>query len=1103
MKHTIATVVLSVGIAATNAFAADYDYEVEYVKAERHSVVKTEFVPVPDLTFRLDVKFEGPFVQTFCGEFDASKQTRAIFGCEEKVVDDGRDMFNLELGGNDQQSFQNFVSLGRRGNKGAGQCGQQEVNETAIDARIDITYDGRNLRWGSFLNKLSEDKRVQCTLPVSFFGMTCDDGTAKCYGCYNMSVYGATFYKNAKPVADFVPVVKGGVAGLYDKVAKKFYVSATEVPLKAGPKVEKKVENAGGAAKRKDLTIPVFEDDFSNVKVFAERWNFHGNAQKNIVIKDGAVRFPGMTGDGISWKGELPDEFAAEAVLVNYPEWSEQKYDPNEDEFRWSCMSCDYGNFGIRHDGNGVYLFKRPGQDNTCGAYPVVANYKSGEPVTVRFERRKIGDSMASYTYFVNGIQLGYYTTPAPQKTVGFDGVARWNPLTIDCFQCPFEVRRVSIWEIKGSGSANVISNSGFEFDADGVPPHYCNRSYFAAGDCTPDEYKKFLKSFIVDKSEKHSGKQSLKLSLGHFVRSLEFFAWNAPTEKGKSAVLSAWAKASEPGVKFKLKLSNEQKTVELTPEWKRYEITSTDMPGPGIFSPVWFEVPEIYNRKGEAAIWLDDIQLEFVEAPEGGFDPKKTYATAYEPKSGDAEVFALPKEAPHPPAERKTPLTASENALNGFALPKEGLILGKYDFYMNEKTADFRIWNGDGELVEKSVDISKLPEGEHEITVNAFGKDWKDTIRKLPFKKGATQINRWSRSLVHDGEKTFVAAPCLIGRENGPKGDGTSTQLDILAEAGIKYVNLQHHLNVRDIEGNAKILKYGHEKGFKFMVWAGEGDLKDVGDIRDAQNQPTDWSRQKMYDMMDSEDVINWLVLDEPEYRKAEDCQAYMKREKARFPYKPVQMNNCWLGINGRFAGLPTDILMIDYYLTCEGTSVAMVVDKVDVLRSIVPGKPCWYFLASENSLHHRIPSYKEQIAQAWGSIAAGASGLSWFVNMPTAECTFNALKDINREIAEQKEFLLSGELCGGAITSESKDYIRCLTRKHGDEWRVYTANLNPHPNKKVAVVLPPEIPATAKVEVMYENRTVKVQFNEKRGCAYFIDAFDGFSRHIYRIVK
>ena len=75
----------------------------------------------------------------------------------------------------------------------------------------------------------------------------------------------------------------------------------------------------------------------------------------------------------------------------------------------------------------------------------------------------------------------------------------------------------------------------------------------------------------------------------------------------------------------------------------------------------------------------------------------------------------------------------------------------------------------------ETSVDISALPAGEHKVTVKALGKDWPATVKKLPYKKGATQINRWSRSLVHDGEKIFMSAPCLIGRENGPKKDGTS----------------------------------------------------------------------------------------------------------------------------------------------------------------------------------------------------------------------------------------------------------------------------------------------------------------------------------------
>lgn len=1100
MNRAFAAIAAAAAVWTTRA--ADYDYEVEYVKSTRGSCVQTDISPEIGLTFGLDVRFDGPFYQLYGGKLDLNRSGQAFFGSEEPAENEMRDLFRLDFGGNDSQTYTMFAGFGRHGKGPWEFCRGQDGNECLIGCRYQIVFDGKHVFWGPFRLSMDGERKRGGKRPLAFFGVATDNGSVKTFGCYEMTLYGASFYKDGKSVADFVPVVKRGVAGLFDKVSKKFYASVTDTPLTAGPKKSKaKVEGeqrrSSAATRNSNYEIPVFEDDFSNVKVFAERWNFNGHAQKTIVVKDGAVRFPGQTGDGISWKGELPDEFAAEAVLVNYPEWSEKKFDPNEDEFRWSCMSTDYGNFGIRHDGNGVYLFKRPGQQNTCGAYPQVANYKSGEPVTVRFERRKIGEAMASYTYYVNGVQLGYYTTPAPEKVVGFDGVPRYKPLTIECFQCPFEVRRVTIWEIKGTDSPNVIANSGFEFDNDGVPPIYCNRSYFAAGDCTGEEYKKFLRSFRVDTTEKHSGKQSLKLSIGHFIRSLEFFAWNAPTEKGRSAVLSVWAKASKPGVKFKLKLSNESKVVELTTAWKRYEVTTTDMPAPGIFSPVWFEVPEIYNRRDEAAIWMDDIQLEFVDAPKGGFDPAKTYASEYSPKSGDAEVFALPKPTPHPPCTRKEPLTPAENALNGFELSKAGLILGRYDFYMNEPTADFRIWNGKGELEEKSVDISGLTPGEHEVTVSAFGREWKATVRKLAYKKGATQVNQWSRSLVHDGQPVFMSAPCLIGRENGPKADGTSTQIDILTEAGFKYLNLQHHLNVRDIEGNAKLLKYARKKGMKFMIWSGEGELREVGDIKTWENQPTDWSRQKMYDMLDSEDVITQLVLDEPEYRKESDVKEYMKREKARFPYKPVQMNNCWLGINGRFAGLPTDILMIDYYLTCEGTSVAMVVDKVDVLRSIAPGKPCWYFMASENSLHHRIPSYKEQIAQSWGSVAAGASGLSWFVNMPTAECTFNALKDVNRELLDNADFLCSDELCGGAIVSETKDYIRCLTRKHGDEWRIYTACLNPHPIEKFAVKLPSDIPQNAKVEVMYENRTLKA----KNGL--FGDRYDGFGRHIYRIVK
>ena len=1104
-KSAARAVAACLAAAAVSAAAADFDYRVEYVKSTHGSCVKTDLVPQPGTTFRMDFRFDGPFNQIFGGKFDHAKNTTVFFGQEDAQDAEGfRDLFQLALGGHEAQAYQTFASLGRKSREKWIHCGLQEVNDSAIGTRVSIVYDGRHVTWGSFDMKLEGERTAAGKVPVSFFGMTCDDGSVKSYACYDLALYGAEFYRDGKPLARFVPVVKGGVAGLYEAVSGKFYASATDVPLEAGPRYEKKEPaNAAGAGRApggpaSDFSVPIFEDDFSEPKVFAERWSFRGHAQKDIEVKDGAVRIPsGGTGDGIQWKGELPDEFAAEAEIAVYPAWSEIK-DPKDGDYHWAVMTGDYGTFGVRSDGYGVTLYQPVADQPTRSAYPWIANFKEGEPVTVRFERRKIGETMMGYAFFLNGVLGNYYTAPTPRKTVGFDGVAHWAPLGIENFKCPFEVRRVTIYALKGEDSPNLISNSGFEYDGDGVPLHYCNRNSCEMSKVSIEDYKeKYLKCFMVDTAERHSGKQSLRLRIGPFVRSFDFFAWNTPTQKGRSAVLSFWAKASEPGVQFKAKLSDNVRIVDLTTEWTRYEVTTTNLPAPGIFSPVWFDVPGLRDRTTEASIWLDDLQLEMVDPPAGGFDPAKTYATPYKPKSGDAENFALGKPTPHAKPERTAPLTPAENALCGYPLPPEGLLLGHYDFYMEERTADFRAWDGKGGFEQVSIDISGMPCGTNAVTVRALGREWKAEVRKLPFKKGATQINQWSRTLVHDGEKVFMSSPCLIGRENGPMDDGTSRPVDILADAGFKYLNLQNNLNVRDIEMNRKTLAYAAQKGMKFTIWTGEGQtLDDVGEIRRWEdNSVTDWSRQKMYGMLDSPNVINWLVLDEPEYRNADDCKAFMKRTKALFPYNPVQMNNCWLGISGRFAGLPTDILMVDYYLTVDGTTLDMVVSKVDVLRSIAPGKPCWYFMESENSLHPRIPTYKEQVAQCWGCVAAGATGLSWFVNMPTSRCCYDALVDINRELLDNVDFLCSDELCGGAIASETENYVRCLTRRHGSERRIYTANVNPHPNARVSFRLPDDVPQDATVEVLYENRTLQA----KGGV--FSDAFDGFSRHVYRI--
>ncbi len=1090
---------LALLLAAFGAGAAPYDYRVEYVRSARTSCVKTGILPTPGMTFKLDVLFEGDYVDYI--RFDGKTQTAAFFGAEDAKDAAGvRDTYLVEFGGAPAHVLTVNACFGRKGG-GVFEYGRiLDTGEHARGSRMDVTLNGASLLFGAFSLRLDGARRTTGVNSVSIFGMTRDDGSVRAYACYEMRVYGASFFNGGKPVARFIPVVKGGVAGLYDEIGGTFHASATAAPLVAGPKVERKAARKGARKKAGDFSIPVFEDTFDEPRLFAEHWNLLGQRQSGIVMTDGAVRCP-ADGDGIVWKGDLSDEFAMEAELVNDPAWSGA---PSPAGLHYAGFGSDYGNFSVRADGYVTCFYDLPGNFMDRGGHQLLAGYKRGEPFTLRLERRKLGETMMSYAFFVNGVPFKSYTAPAPKKIVGFDGVARWKPLAINGFRCPFEIRRVSLWALPSDKSANLIANSGFEFDDDGVPLNWCNRGAFNVDGMTLADYEgKYLGAFMTDKTEKHSGKQSLRLGLGPFARNVLFFSHGAPSVKGASAVLSAWAKASEPGVELMLRLGERKERVALTTEWARYEIVSTNMPAPGLFGSVWFGAGEGARRTTDAALWLDDVQMEFIEPPADGIDPAKTYASAWRAKADDAVNFAAFKPpATRPRPERKTPLAPAENALNGYALPKDGMILGRYDFYMNEKTADFRVWDGKGGFTEVSLDLARFPAGStNEVTVEALGRAWKTTVKKLPFRKGATQVNQWSRSLVHDGKPVLMVAPCLISRDNRPRKDGSSLQVDILAAAGFKHLMIQNHLNTADIDASVKIRDYAARKGMKFLVWTGQDDYKDENRrIPDWHRKPTDWTRAKMLDALIDDNVLSYIAADEPEGLEPEAFKAYMAREKRRFPYIPVQMNNSWFGIAGRFAGLPTDVLMVDYYLTNQGRvpgALAEVVSKIDVLRSIAPGKPCWYFVEGENSLHPRLLSYKEQFAQCWGTVAAGASGISWFVNMPTSKCNFDAMKDVNRELLAETAFLSSDELCGGAVVSESRDYLRCLTRKRGDEWRIYVVNLSPHPIAKFAVQLPADMPPDAKVELLYEKCARKA----KNGI--FGDGIDGYSRRIYRIVK
>ena len=113
MKTLIAIAVSLTIVLAANA--AGYDYEVEYVKSAHGSCVKTDLIPEPGLTFKMDIMFEGPFNQIFGGKFDMAKQTTAFFGQEDaKGADEFRDLFSLELGGHEAQAYRRLQTSGAR-----------------------------------------------------------------------------------------------------------------------------------------------------------------------------------------------------------------------------------------------------------------------------------------------------------------------------------------------------------------------------------------------------------------------------------------------------------------------------------------------------------------------------------------------------------------------------------------------------------------------------------------------------------------------------------------------------------------------------------------------------------------------------------------------------------------------------------------------------------------------------------------------------------------------------------------------------------------------------------------------------------------------------
>jgi hypothetical protein len=351
--------------------------------------------------------------------------------------------------------------------------------------------------------------------------------------------------------------------------------------------------------------------------------------------------------------------------------------------------------------------------------------------------------------------------------------------------------------------------------------------------------------------------------------------------------------------------------------------------------------------------------------------------------------------------------------------------------------------------------------------------------------KEGAAQINHFMRGLVHDGKPVFQFAPFFVFSSKRNTKEFALGAVDFADRYGFKYLHIL--VDNRAVDQALCVIEHAREKGIKVMLWTQQYEL-------------TDEEGDKFREKFDFPNVISQMVLDEPELRMPSDsARTYLRKMRQKYPYQPVLMNNTVLGIPNRYADLETDILMLDDYLTNnENRTVASVVNASDIMRKAGEdeGKPCFYFLVGCNfPAHYREPSYAEQVAQTYGNIAAGCTGLSYFYGIPMTPGNWKAYIQLNKEVLALNDILLSEEEIAQGTSSANPKMLRSIIRRHDGYVYVISCNIDKNPIGNVTFTLPAELKYDGDAEVMFESRKIRVKDGK------FTDEFAGHSRHVYKV--
>jgi hypothetical protein len=366
-----------------------------------------------------------------------------------------------------------------------------------------------------------------------------------------------------------------------------------------------------------------------------------------------------------------------------------------------------------------------------------------------------------------------------------------------------------------------------------------------------------------------------------------------------------------------------------------------------------------------------------------------------------------------------------------------------------------------------------------------------------------AVEANVAPRCLRVDGKPLFVFAPLQTFHvpTSHPYGnyDATiETMMSYWAANGFKTIMVGANIDAEKGGWGQRIfdktLSYADTTGMKVVgFWTGPWNSVLIGDHPRLDALLKRWRHHHS--------LLAWQVADEPEIYsvKPEDVAKGVRLAKQCDPDHPIYINYTQVGPGRRYAGLPGDILSLDYYLTSvEGRTIAETLRLVDETETLARprGIPTWNFIIGSFPDHHcREISADEQTAQTYGNVIKGASGLAYFVGQPMGLKHWARLKQLNAELQELTPVLFSAERTG--LVSVSEPAILATVRRLDGKTYLLAVNIEGCQTKAEFDLSGVMIARDGKVKgkTLFENRPIEIS----RG--RLSDSFQPYQRHVYEL--